>query len=133
MWPNLQETADLVTFTLEIFNRKLYFLCSAYQTSMMELCCENRSRLKAVKYFRKTSPSEISTRVINTSMRSTPCLSFWLSSSLLNCMHEIRHLNTLQTKELISSYCWTYYNYSIRSYLVNIVQQYTESATGAVL
>ena len=28
MWPNPQETADLVTFTKEIFNRKLQFLCS---------------------------------------------------------------------------------------------------------
>ena len=29
-WPNLQETADLVTFTEEILNGKPYFLCSAY-------------------------------------------------------------------------------------------------------
>ena len=28
MWPNLQETADLVTFIEEIFNGKFYFLCS---------------------------------------------------------------------------------------------------------
>ena len=28
MWPNLQETADLVTFTEDIFNGKLHFLCS---------------------------------------------------------------------------------------------------------
>ena len=28
MWPNLQETADLVTFTEENFNGKLDFLCS---------------------------------------------------------------------------------------------------------
>ena len=28
MWPNPQETADLVTFTEEIFNGKLHFLCS---------------------------------------------------------------------------------------------------------
>ena len=31
MWSNPQETADLVTFTEEIFNRKLHFLCSDYQ------------------------------------------------------------------------------------------------------
>ena len=30
MWPNLQETADLVTFTGEILNEKLYFLCSMH-------------------------------------------------------------------------------------------------------
>ena len=28
MWPYPQETADLVTFTEEILNGKLYFLCS---------------------------------------------------------------------------------------------------------
>ena len=27
MWPNLQETADLVTMTKEILNEKLLFLC----------------------------------------------------------------------------------------------------------
>ena len=30
MWPYPQETADLVTFTEEILNGKLYFLCSVY-------------------------------------------------------------------------------------------------------
>ena len=28
MWPNPQETADCVTFTEEILNGKLHFLCS---------------------------------------------------------------------------------------------------------
>ena len=28
MWPNSQETADLVTFTEEIFSDKLHYLCS---------------------------------------------------------------------------------------------------------
>ena len=28
MWPNPEETADLVTFTAETLNRKLNFLCS---------------------------------------------------------------------------------------------------------
>ena len=28
MWPNPHETVDLVTFTEEIFNEKLHFLCS---------------------------------------------------------------------------------------------------------
>ena len=31
MWPNPQETADLVTFTEEILNGKLHFLCSEVQ------------------------------------------------------------------------------------------------------
>ena len=29
MWPNPEETADLVTFYEEILNGKLHFLCSA--------------------------------------------------------------------------------------------------------
>ena len=29
MWPNPQETVDLVTFTEEFVNGKLHFLCSA--------------------------------------------------------------------------------------------------------
>ena len=33
MWPNPQGTADLVTFTGEILNRKLHFLCSAFTNS----------------------------------------------------------------------------------------------------
>ena len=28
MWPNSQETVDLVTFTEEILNGKLFFLCN---------------------------------------------------------------------------------------------------------
>ena len=34
MWPNPQETADLVTFTGEILSGKLYFLCSASIVTM---------------------------------------------------------------------------------------------------
>ena len=30
MWPNPQETADLVTFTEEVLNGKPHFLCSVY-------------------------------------------------------------------------------------------------------
>ena len=30
MWPNLQENADLVTFSGEIHNEKLHFLCSMH-------------------------------------------------------------------------------------------------------
>ena len=33
MWPDPQETADLVTFTEEIFNVKLHFLCSEGNSS----------------------------------------------------------------------------------------------------
>ena len=34
MRPNPQKTADLVTFTEEILNGKLYFLCSVYSDTV---------------------------------------------------------------------------------------------------
>ena len=37
MWPYPQETADLVTFTEEIVNRKLHFLCSDLQAKGLEV------------------------------------------------------------------------------------------------
>ena len=37
MWPNPQETADLVTFTEEILNEKLHFLCSESNNSDSDL------------------------------------------------------------------------------------------------
>ena len=33
MWPDPQETGDLVTFTEEILKGKLYFLCNASSSS----------------------------------------------------------------------------------------------------
>ena len=46
MWPNLQETADLVTFTEEILNGKLHILCSetiTYSCSVSENLQKNQS------------------------------------------------------------------------------------------
>ena len=37
MWPNPQEAVDLVTFTEEILNEKLHFLCSAICLSIQWL------------------------------------------------------------------------------------------------
>ena len=37
MWPNPQVTADLVTFTEEILNGKLHFLCSVSINDVTEL------------------------------------------------------------------------------------------------
>ena len=55
MWPNSQETADLVTFTEEILSGKLHFLCSAYQE--YQLINANKLpviRLKDANPFRKS-------------------------------------------------------------------------------
>ena len=36
MWPNPQETADLVTFTEDVFREKFLFLCSVYNLKKRE-------------------------------------------------------------------------------------------------
>ena len=38
MLPNSQETVDLVTFTEEIFNGKLHFLCSVWAIICFIIC-----------------------------------------------------------------------------------------------
>ena len=35
MWPNPQETADLVTFTEETLNEKIHFLCAVFIDSTL--------------------------------------------------------------------------------------------------
>ena len=37
MWPNPQETADLVTFTEKIINGKLHFRCSEMEMALLQL------------------------------------------------------------------------------------------------
>ena len=54
MWPNLQETADLVTFTEKIFNGKLHFLCSVWNLEPRGIISETayntiRSRMDEIK------------------------------------------------------------------------------------
>ena len=39
MWPNLQETADLVTFTEEILNGKLHFFVNCFFVSAVSRIC----------------------------------------------------------------------------------------------
>ena len=41
MWPNPQETADLVTFTEESLDGKLHFLCTVYWRSLSRIISEN--------------------------------------------------------------------------------------------
>ena len=54
MWPNPKETADLVTFTEEIFNRKLHFLCSVllkkfvYPLHLRKMTFENSTNNKHI-------------------------------------------------------------------------------------
>ena len=44
MWTNLQKTADLVTFTEEVLNGKLQFLCSVYPGKFIPRKRENQPR-----------------------------------------------------------------------------------------
>ena len=37
MWPNSQETSDLVTYTEKILNGKLHFLCSVSDRNLIDL------------------------------------------------------------------------------------------------
>ena len=41
MWPNPQETMDLVTFSEEIINGKLYFLCSVFEREDLGTSAKN--------------------------------------------------------------------------------------------
>ena len=43
MWPNQQETADLVTFTEEILNGKLNFLCSESTLTKLDILVKDLS------------------------------------------------------------------------------------------
>ena len=56
MWPNPQETADLVTFTEEILNGKLHFLCSIIARDVFGFLLniyDEAFSLKGVNYFCK--------------------------------------------------------------------------------
>ena len=54
MWPNPQETAELITFTEEIFNGKLHFLCSIKEIVLFP-CVENLLRKFKNHHIKKTS------------------------------------------------------------------------------
>ena len=46
---NSQESADLVTFTEEIFNEKIYFLCSAYGMSSLTVPAKSNPEISSVQ------------------------------------------------------------------------------------
>ena len=48
MWPNPKETADLVTFTEEIHNEKLYFLCSEMFSKVLNALLNLKPNLKQI-------------------------------------------------------------------------------------
>ena len=50
MSPNPQETEDLVTFTEEILNEKLYFLCSVTENQTKQGLLLNLVKLDGLSY-----------------------------------------------------------------------------------
>ena len=46
MWPNPQETADLVIFTEETLNGRLYFLCSECAVLLFSVYAKLKRNLK---------------------------------------------------------------------------------------
>ena len=70
MWPNPQETADLVTFTEDILNGKLHFLCSAGFSPAQQTCFAGE--------FSKLGPSKCKNEVSSTLIRNS--LSYYLNA-----------------------------------------------------
>ena len=72
MWPNPQETADLVTFTEEILNGKLHFLCSAVGYALIhknwELHPLTQTKFRRTKCIRRTRYSENMDLVVSSSI-----------------------------------------------------------------
>ena len=48
MWPNPQETTDLVTFTEEILNGKLHLLCSERSKGSLQISFLLLSKFKGI-------------------------------------------------------------------------------------
>ena len=74
MWPNRQETVDLVTFTEEILNGKLHFLCSA--------CCDllNRHAPRRKQYLRANHKPFINVKISRGIMIRTKLRNCYLKS-----------------------------------------------------
>ena len=65
MWPNSQGTADLVTFTQEILNGKLHFLCSVinYQLIRPMNYASLSNRNRSFRTISKTNLFKLSTSI----------------------------------------------------------------------
>ena len=78
MWPNPQETADLVTFTEEILNRKLHFLCIMYTVQMVENTDQKNSKYGS---FLQSKPSFQYNSAASSSKEEVIYNVFWRSAS----------------------------------------------------
>ena len=103
MWPNPQETVDLVTFTEEILNGKRHFLCNVNvvmewylgpcQTSMMDLFA---------KMVRSQKPLNIFTK--------RPITDVWLCSKYVSANYNSLKQNKGTTKTSFSTYSLKFSN-----------------------
>ena len=57
MWPKPQDTADLITFTEEILNGKLHFLCSATLSEWINIWMEEINCDESKKSYSKVTSS----------------------------------------------------------------------------
>ena len=92
MWPNLQFPADLVTFTEEILNEKLHFLCS-------DNCPEFRNGLLDSYYFKLTLGSGCLELLFKTdALQNHPdsvILQIYQSHSNQSFKHNLKHMPSL--------------------------------------
>ena len=82
MRPNPKETADLVTFTEEILNGKLHFLCSGYDLSSSS-CYPTPIEMQIVLYFTLSSNYQSLKKLFDYGKRFTICR--YEFRSLENC------------------------------------------------
>ena len=76
MWPNTQETADLVRFTEEVLNGKLHFLCSdsvRKRCTVKNLHCKNNANLNLEWFLKIFNTWKCSPKFANNKQSSKPC------------------------------------------------------------
>ena len=101
MWPNPQETADLVTFTEEILNGKLHFLCS------------DRSCMPVLKF--KLMLTYVRSRKIKSINKTSNSIKPFLNSTktnFINCQY-IKALNRLQ-KTILDFFMFSNHRCSVK-------------------
>ena len=76
MWPNPQQTVDLVTFAEEIINGKLHFLCTCFQINASSVILEKKFGQKLKKKQREFDNSR--------KLWYLPFRNFWLALPKIN-------------------------------------------------
>ena len=93
MWPNPKEIVDLVTFTEEILNGKLHFLCSGYFSLQTQNLCGSMFFIIKFLYFNRLQ--EVRTKSKSTWLIILPDKTFEMT---LNSKHRTEKLKTKDTE-----------------------------------